>query len=333
MRAVVVEAPRSLALRELPDPIPGPGELVLRVDACGICGSDLHLHQSGLLPPGSVMGHEFAGEVVESGHGFRAGERVCALPSLSCGECQRCRSGLGAYCPRQRSIGLGTAPGAFAEYVTVSARHAIRLPAGTPLELGALVEPLAVGLHAVAAARLRPGAVVAILGAGPIGLAILLWARHFGVRHVVVCEPSPGRREVAAELGASEFAAPGGDFLAALGRLAPEGPDTVFEAVGAPGLIQQAIGSVGFRGRVVVAGVCNQPDSFAPITPILKETTLHFVLAYEKDDFQYTVDMLEQDRIHPQAMVTDRIGFDDVAAAFEALAQPTHQSKVLVRPT
>jgi (R,R)-butanediol dehydrogenase/meso-butanediol dehydrogenase/diacetyl reductase len=332
MRAVVVEGPRSLAVQPVPDPTPGPGELILRVAACGICGSDLHLHQGGLLPPGSIMGHEFSGEVVESRHGFRAGEQVCALPSLSCGECQRCRSGLGAYCTRQRSIGLGTAPGAFAEYVAISARHAIRLPAGTPLELGALVEPLAVGLHAVATARLRPGALVAILGAGPIGLAILVWARHFGARHAIVCEPSEGRRELARRLGASEAVAPGGDFLGALSRLAPDGPDTVFEAVGVPGLIQQAIGSVGFRGRVIVAGVCHQPDTIAPLTSILKETSLHFVLAYEKDDFQYTVDMLEQDSIQPQALVTDHVALDAVAETFDALARPTTQSKVLVRP-
>ena len=162
MRAVVVEGRRSFTVEPVPDPTPGPGELILRVAACGICGSDLHLHQDGVLPRGSIMGHEFSGEVVEGRHGFQAGEPVCALPSLSCGECQRCRSGLGAYCPRQRSIGLGTAPGAFAEYVAISARHAVRLPAGIPLELGALVEPLAVGLHAVATAGLRPGAVVAI---------------------------------------------------------------------------------------------------------------------------------------------------------------------------
>lgn len=332
MRAVVVDGPRSLATRSVPDPTPGPGELVLRVSACGICGSDLHLHQAGLLPPGSIMGHEFSGEVVESAHGFRAGEAVCALPSLSCGECQRCRGGLGAYCTRQRSIGLGTAPGAFAEYVTVSARHAIRLPPGLPLELGALVEPLAVGLHAVACARLRPGAIAAILGAGPIGLAILVWARHFGVRHAIVCEPAPSRREMALRLGASAAVAPGGELLGALERLAPGGPDTVFEAVGAPGLIQQAIGCVGFRGRVIVAGVCNQPDTIAPLVPILKETSLHFVLAYERDDFQYTLDMLEQDRLRPQGMVTDRIGLDAVPGAFEALSHPTTQSKVLVRP-
>ncbi|MEN8184607.1 MAG: zinc-binding dehydrogenase, partial [Myxococcota bacterium] len=224
------------------------------------------------------------------------------------------------------------APGAFAEYVCVSARHTIRLPSGLDPGIGALVEPLAVGLHAVAVARLRPGARVVVLGAGPIGLAILVWALHFGVRHVVVCEPSGGRREMAARLGASAAVPPGGEFLTALARYAPEGPAVVFEAVGAPGLIQQAVGSVGFRGRVIVAGVCEQPDTLLPLVSILKEASLHFVLAYEKDDFQYAVDMLEQERIHPEPLVTHRIGLDEVAGSFDALERPTTESKVMVEP-
>jgi (R,R)-butanediol dehydrogenase/meso-butanediol dehydrogenase/diacetyl reductase len=216
--------------------------------------------------------------------------------------------------------------------VSVAARHAIRLPAGVDGELGALVEPLAVGLHAVGVARLRPGGAVAVLGAGPIGLAILIWARHFGARHVVVCEPSPGRRARAEAFGASAAVPPGGPFLEALGRYAPEGPEVVFEAVGAPGLIQQALGAVAFRGRVVVAGVCATPDTIVPLASVLKEASLHFVLAYEKDDFQYTVDMLEQERIRPLPLVSHRIGLDEVPATFDALERPTTHAKVLVRP-
>jgi (R,R)-butanediol dehydrogenase/meso-butanediol dehydrogenase/diacetyl reductase len=332
MKALVMQGPRALAVETVPDPVPGPGELVLRVAACGICGSDLHLYRGGLLPAGAVMGHEFAGEVMESAHGFRAGELVCALPSLSCGECARCHAGLGAYCTRQRAIGLGTAPGAFAEYVAVSARHAVRLPAGVDAELGALVEPLAVGLHAVAVARLRPGASVAVLGAGPIGLAILIWCRHFGARHAVVCEPSEERRRRAEAFGASAARAPGGPFLEALARYAPDGAEVVFEAVGAPGLIQQALGTVGFRGRAVVAGVCASPDTILPLASVLKEASLHFVLAYARDDFQYTVDMLEQGRIRPLPLVSHRVGLAGAAAAFEALEHPTAHAKVLVRP-
>jgi len=223
---------------------------VLRVAACGICGTDLHVHQAGFLPTGAIMGHEFCGEVVEAAGDLRVGERVCALPVLSCGRCRRCRSGLGAYCSEQRALGLGQAAGAFAEYVTVAPHEVVRLPDGGDDTLGALVEPVAVGLH----------------------------------------------------------------------------------AVGAPGLIQQCIERVRFRGRIVVAGVCMTPDTFHPGPAVLKEASLQFVLAYEKDDFQHTVDLLEQGRIRPEAMITERIDLAGVPAAFDALAQPSDQCKLLVLP-
>jgi len=334
MRAVVVRGPRALALEDVPDPTPAEDQIVLRVRACGICGSDLHAHQMGILPPGSVMGHEFAGEVMETRHGFRAGERVCALPALSCGRCARCLSGLGVFCPHgMKGIGLGQAQGAYGEYVAVSPHHAVRLPEGVDDRSGALVEPLAVGLHALDAAGLRPGEDVLVVGAGPIGLAALVWARHLGARTVVVSEKSAGRRALAERLGATEAVDPSdGSLLRALRRHAPDGPAVVVEAVGAPGLIAQCVASVGFRGRVVVAGVCMQPDTFVPFAGIAKEVSLRFVLAYEKRDFQYTVDMLDQGRIAPGPLVTDVIGLDGVAAAFEALERPTTQAKVMIEP-
>ncbi|HME68826.1 MAG TPA: zinc-binding dehydrogenase [Myxococcota bacterium] len=334
MRSVVVTGPRSLGVETIPDPTPGPGQLVLRVGACGICGSDLHAHQLGILPRGSVMGHEFSGEVMESAHGWKAGERACALPALSCGSCERCLSGLGVFCTHgMKGIGLGQAPGAYAEYVAVSTHHMVRLPAGVDQRHGALVEPLAVGLHAVNVAALRAAENVLVLGAGPIGLAALVWARHFGARSVIVSEKSPGRRAMAAALGASAVVDPAdGSLLGALQPLAPGGVDVVFEAVGLPGLIASALQSVKFRGRVVVVGVCMQQDSFMPFAGIAKEASLHFVLAYEKRDFEYTVDMLEQGRIAPAAMITDVVGLDGVAAAFDALEHPTTQSKVMVVP-
>ena len=335
MRCVVVTGPRSLGVETIPDPTPGPGELVLRVGACGICGSDLHAHQLGLVPRGSVMGHEFAGEVMESAHGWKAGDRACALPALSCGHCERCLSGLGVFCTHgMKGIGLGQAPGAYAQYVSVSAHHVVRLPAGVNARHGALVEPLAVGLHAVNVAALRSAENVLVLGAGPIGLASLVWARHFGARSVIVCEKSPGRRAMAAALGASAVVDPadGSSLLGALQQLAPLGVDVVFEAVGLPGLISSALQAVKFRGRVVVVGVCMQQDSFMPFAGIAKEASLHFVLAYEKRDFEYTVDMLEQGRIAPAPMITDVVPLEGVAAAFDALEHPTTQSKVMVVP-
>jgi len=332
MRAVVSKGPGSLAVEEVPDPTPGPGDLVLRVQGCGICGSDLHLYQSGLLPANAIMGHEFSGELVEAAPGFRAGERVCAIPTLSCGRCPKCLTGLSAYCTNgSRAIGLGPAPGALAEYVAVAAHNVVRLPADVGPELGALVEPLAVGLHAVQVARVRPDERVLVLGAGPVGLALTLWLRHLGARIVIVSEKSPGRREVAARLGASEAVEPSA-LLGATRRLAPEGVDVVFEATGVPGLIAQGLGSARFRGRIVVVGVCTHPDTIFPLAGILKEATVHFVLAYEASDFRYTVAMLEQGRIDPTPMVTDRIGLTQVPAMFDTLAAPTTQAKVLIDP-
>jgi len=334
MRGVVVTGPRTLAIETIPDPTPGPGQLVLRVSACGICGSDLHAHQLGILPRGSVMGHEFSGEVMESAHGWKAGERACALPALSCGACERCLSGLGVFCTHgMKGIGLGQAAGAYAEYVAVSAHHAVRLPAGVGTQHGALVEPLAVGLHAVNVAALRAAENVLVLGAGPIGLATLVWGRHLGARCVIVSEKSPGRRAMALTLGASAVVDPAdSSLLSVLQQHAPAGVDVVFEAVGLPGLIASALSLVKFRGRVVVVGVCMQQDSFLPFTAITKEASLHFVLAYEKRDFEYTVDMLEQGRIAAAAMITDLVGLEGVPAAFDALAHPTTQSKVMVVP-
>src|SRR5258705_2936608 len=188
---------QPLTIEELADPKPGPGELVLRVKSCGICGSDLHAADLPPgLPPGTVMGHEFAGEVVEVGSDakglWKPGDRVCALPALGCGKCRACLAGDIILCTSLRGTGLGQVPGAYSEYVLVGAPESLRLPSGVSFREGALVEPLAVGLHAVNTARLQPGERVMVIGAGPIGLAVTAWARFFGARAGGGNEPAPG---------------------------------------------------------------------------------------------------------------------------------------------
>ena len=333
MRAVVATEPRTLRVEEVPDPEPGEDQVVLRVAACGICGTDLHLHQLGLLPPGAVLGHEFCGEVMETKGELRAGDRVTALPTFSCGACERCRRGLGMYCERQTAIGLGAAPGALAEYVAVARHEVIALPDGVDFARGAMVEPLAVGLHTVHRAGLRRGERCLVVGAGPIGLAITLWARHLGAGEVVVSEPHAGRRELAERLGASVLVDPESEDLAGvLARVAPGGPEVIIEAVGAPGMLAHCLDHAAFRSRLVVAGVCMTPDTIAPAAALAREVEMHFSCAYEKDDFHYTVDMLDRGRIDPTPMLSERVGFEGVAAAFDALASPDGPCKVLVEP-
>jgi len=339
MRAAVFKGlGQPLVVEEVPDPQPGPTDLVLRVKSCGICGSDLHAScvPPG-LPPGTVMGHEFAGEVVEVGAevagAWKAGDRICALPYIGCGRCAACLSGDGTLCSTIQATGLGQIPGAYAEYVRVGAHESLRLPESLDFDTGATVEPLAVGLHAVRQSGLEPGANVLVLGAGPIGLATTLWARFFGARSVVVSEKAAGRLERAAAFGATHgIDASKENVPGAFAKAAGRPPDIVFECVGVPGLLQECIMMAPARARIVVVGVCMQPDTIFPVMAIIKELSLHFVIGYHRDDFGFILDMLETERIACQAMITDRVGFDGFSAAFEALKTPTTQCKVILNP-
>ena len=170
MKAVVARGARQLAVEEVPNPEPGPGQALLRVQACGICGTDLHLYRAGLWPPGAIPGHEFAGELVEDAGGLRAGERFCAIPTLSCGSCRRCASGLSAYCTHNSlAMGLGPAPGALAEQVVDWARPLLDVDLPEPAEsLDELAQLLRdrVGVLATAVDSLDPARLAGGLTAG-----------------------------------------------------------------------------------------------------------------------------------------------------------------------
>lgn len=345
MKAAVFKAVgEPLAIEDVAVPEPGPGDLILKVTACGICGSDLHMtqvcdHDGGMspLPPGAVMGHEFAGEVVEAGRDaaadWRAGTRVCALPYIACGACAQCLAGNGRWCASSTYMGLGKLAGAYAEYVRVGAFEALRLPDGVDDSAGALVEPLAVGLHAVNKAGLQPGDTVLVIGAGPIGLAIALWCRFFGARHVVVSDLVSDRVARAAQFGATDgIDAAHENTVGRFKQIAGARPDVVFDAVGVPGSQQLAMDCAPAGGRVVVAGVCMQPDRILPVKAITKELQVNYVFMYLKQDFAFAIDMLAQGRIDASAMITDTVGFDGFPQAFEALKTPTTQCKVMLVP-
>lgn len=340
MRAAVFRAlGQPMAIEEVPDPEPLANELVLHVKSCGICGSDLHASDLPPgLPAGTVMGHEFAGEVVaigsEARESWKEGERVCALPYIACGRCAACLAGDGTQCSGILATGLGGVPGAYAEYVRVGTHESLRLPEAVSWEDGATVEPLAVGLHAVRQSALAPGDDVLVIGAGPIGLATALWARFFGARSVVVSEMAPGRLELAERFGATHcIDASKENVAAAFSRLTGGPPRILFECVGVPGLLQQCIMMAPARAKVVVVGVCMQPDTIFPGLAIIKELSLQFVIAYRKPDFQFTLDMLETGRIASAPMITDRVDLEGFPAAFEALKKPTHQCKVMLEPS
>jgi (R,R)-butanediol dehydrogenase/meso-butanediol dehydrogenase/diacetyl reductase len=339
MKAAVFHAAgEPMRIEEVPDPEPGPTDLVLCVGSCGICGSDLHAASLPIgMPPGTIMGHEFAGEVVGIGSdlkgAWKVGERVCALPYIGCGSCAGCLAGDGTRCPSLRTTGLGQLPGAYAEYVRVGSHESLRLPPSVGIRDGALVEPLAVGLHAVHQAELSPGANVLVIGAGPIGLTTALWSRFLGARSVVVSERVPSRLSLAAQFGATDVVdASKENVPAAFQKATGASPDVIFECVGVPGLLQQCIAMAPSRARIVVLGVCMQTDTILPGMAILKEIDLRFVLGYRKQEFRFTLDMLDAERIHSGAMITDVVDLDGFPGAFEALKQPSSQCKVMLEP-
>jgi (R,R)-butanediol dehydrogenase/meso-butanediol dehydrogenase/diacetyl reductase len=326
MRAAVLTDDHTFEVVELPDPTPGPAELVLRVAACGICGSDLTAHT--MLPAGSVLGHEFCGEVIAVGKearpDWREGDLVAALPLAACGRCRWCLVDEPAHCVSFDPQGVGGSPGAFAEQVRVSTSSAVRLGDGLG-ELGALVEPLAVGLHIIEAADLKPGERVLVLGGGNVGAAVSTWARRLGASEVVVSDPAASRRA-----GADRFGATGVHDPA-------DGPppgrfDVVVECVGAPGMIQAAVDATGVRGKVVVAGVCVVPDQVQPLAAVLKEVQVRFAVYYRRSEFAAAAALLESGEIDARAFVTSQVGLDGVTRAFETLLSTTTERKVLVTP-
>lgn len=339
MRAAIFEGVgRPLSIRTVDDPTPAPDQVILTVENAGICGSDLHVTEAAHTPPGLILGHEFAGTISAVGSavtGWKPGDRVTALPLNACNSCDACDQGLPALCSENLFTGCYlNAQGAYAQYVAARSSMLQRLPDGVSFEEGALVEPLAVGHHIVGMAELPRGASVLVLGGGPIGAAVTLFARHAGARHVVVSEMSQLRRERAAEVGATAVIDPArGDVLDAFRKATGEGrPAFVFECVGLPGMIRQAVDLAAVRGRVVVAGVVFHEDVFAPIVAMGKEVTIRFSQAYTESDFAAVIDALAKGAVEPRPLHTSTVSLDDLPEAFEALRKPTDQCKVLIKP-
>lgn len=342
MRAMVLRG-TELTIEEVARPVPGPGQVLARVRACGICGSDLHfarfaeemLRATRAADPaggpgvdltrGVIMGHEFVGEVVEAGPGAEMwipGTRVTAVPVLPDPSAPR----------GMQSIGYSTSiPGAYGEYVLMGAPLLLRVPDSLPDVAAATTEPCAVGLHAVREGKVAADERVLVMGAGPIGLMTLLWLKQEGVRHVTVTEYAPVRRALAERLGADAVIDPAGGEVARRVSEAAGGPPTVvFECVGVEGTLQQAMDLVAVRGRVIVVGACMTPDRITPMTGINKHLTLQFVLGYTPQEYAEALAALGDGKLDTSPIVTRTVTLDELPAAFAALSDPA-DCKVVVK--
>jgi len=336
MRGSVLRDGRMVCRDDVPDPVPGPGQVLVGVRACGICGSDLHFAAHGAqvlemterVSGGGVMhvdldhdiymGHEFSAEVLEAGPDtdtHPAGTLVTSLPLLLSGQ------------RAEPIVYSNSTIGGYAERMLLSAPLLLPIPNGLDFKHAALTEPMAVGLHAVNKANIAPGETALVVGCGPIGIAIIAALRVKGIETIVASDFSPRRRELATAMGAHQVldAAQGSPFDTVK-------PDVVFEAVGVPGIIDDIMLRARSGTRLVVAGVCMQPDTVHPFFAIAKEINVQFVLAYTPDEFTDSLRALAEGDIDVEPVITGEVGLDGVGEAFDALADPERHCKILVTP-
>lgn len=329
MRAAITNDAGGFEITELPEPTPRPDEVVVRVEACGVCGSDLKARP--FMAAGTVMGHEFGGEVVAVGgdaseQGWQEGELAAVLPVISCGHCAWCAAGEVAHCASVRFIGMGSDGGGFAEFAAVPARHAFRLPRDIRPLHAALTEPFSVGLHAVNAAEIGPGDEVLVIGAGGVGLTTVAWARARGAGRVTAVDPDAPRRQMAESIGAH-------DVLRSVEDATREGYDCAIECVGRPELVVAAQGSVRARGRLVVAGACDQPIPVEPVSALLKELTIRFSVCYRPDEFREVINAFVSGAMDPSRAIGPVVGLDRIGEAFDLVRTAGSHGRVLVSPS
>jgi (R,R)-butanediol dehydrogenase/meso-butanediol dehydrogenase/diacetyl reductase len=332
VRAVKVAEDRRLVVVDCPVPEPGPGQALIEVSYCGICGSDLHFREvPELFPAGTVPGHEFSGRIVCVGDGVRgwsAGDRVCVLPFGQCGECAVCRAGDEQVCPHAvaSGVGLGTGrPGAYAEQVVVDERMLFSLPDSVDDRAGTLVEPLAVAIRAVDQARADPDEPMLVLGAGPIGLLTAFVLRHRGCRRVVVCSRNPARARRAAALGL--------DTVSIEEVESVENPACVFDCAGTPASAQLAVQTLRPLGRLLLVGLSLTPLDLAAPPIVIKELEIRGVIAYRRAQFQAAIDMLAAGAIAVDELITGVVPLGEAEAAFRALtARGSEKLKILLAP-
>ncbi|MDI9245345.1 zinc-binding dehydrogenase [Marinobacter sp. CHS3-4] len=358
MRSAIVQQD-ALKIVDLPDPKPRENELLVKSLVCGICGSDLHcLHHSHELAESSrqivgtsivdtdqpiLMGHEFVGEVLESRmpeSPFKEGDKVVSLPFLLR------EDGL-------RMVGFGTPgiPGGFSEHLLVDGRLTMKVPNGLDPDIASLTEPMAVAQHAVNRGEPNQNHVPLVIGCGPIGLAIIAILKMMKIGPIVASDFSKARRELAKKVGADVVVNPaenspyqswaeaaatsngdengpvsplfGGDGLK---------PSLIFECVGVPGLIQNICAGAPFGARVVVVGLCMEKDTMVPAFPILKELDIRFASFYSPEEFGATLHNLAEGNLEASALISDTVSLDGMADAFERLAKPEYDVKILVKP-
>jgi (R,R)-butanediol dehydrogenase/meso-butanediol dehydrogenase/diacetyl reductase len=329
MRAVTLVDAHQLELADLTDPEAVPGEVVVRVDGCGICGSDLTSYKVGLFT-GNVPGHELAGVIEWVGEGvtgWAAGDAAVIDPKIPCGVCDDCRGGAPYRCAMALTAGIGFARnGGYAELVATPAALLHRLPPGLALEHACLVEPLSVAIHAVERAHLHPGEPAVVIGLGPIGLLVVATLHGRGIGPIIGVDPVEDRRRLGAELGASAVVAEVREV-----RTHVQPVPAVLECSGYAPLLQAATDLVAPGGRLVLVGVPFAETSVVPLMWVTREIEIIGSIASSTADFRASLEMLARDPGIAR-IVTRRTSLAELPQVFEELISPVSGGKVVVDP-
>lgn len=338
MHVAVYLRPGEVGVEQRPVPRPGPGQVLVEVDHCGVCGSDIHMMVEGWGRPGIVAGHEFSGIVRAVGSGvadWSPGEVVVGGPSPRCGRCRRCLEGKPSQCQRRGTIVDGHQDGAFAGFVVSDARALRRVPSGLSPRAAALAEPLAVALHGITRAGLNGDDTVMIFGAGPIG-ALALAALVAQGRTATVVEPSDSRRQLAARLGAEAVVQPG--ELPRFERhqpeqLADDPVDVVLECSGKKAAIELGLHQLGRGGRLVLVGAGMDEPTFDPNRVLLNELEIRGSFVYDADGFERALDLLASGAVPVEVLVEQAdVTLDGIPGALSGLAAGRIAGKVMVVP-
>jgi len=336
MKAVVFKEARKLAVENVPDPIAGTDEVVVKVKDVGICGSDLHLYQYGYLPPDYIMGHEATGTIVSMGNdvvGWNEGDRVWLAGGAVCGTCDFCLEGIPEVCRNPLSIGTGALPGAYAEYVKVPPRFMTRLPDEMGMREAALMDPIGCAHYPVNLSGIKPGQSALVIGAGPIGLFLIHYLKHLGIEPVILSEPISRRADLARELGADVVLDPTKNTIdEEVKRLTRDiGPDVVFECVGIPSTTLDSVPLVRRGGKVVWVGVCMEEITFVPALWFFKKATIHLSFGMgSREDIPGYLQFIQDKQDEVRKVITEIIPLEKVPEAFERLSKPNTEAKILV---
>ena len=342
MKALLLSQYKQLEFAEVPVPAVGPGELLVRVAACGICGSDVHGYDgsSGRRIPPIIMGHEAAGVVAGVGAGvtqFRAGDRVTFDSTIYCGECAYCRSGKVNLCDRREVLGVSCGDyrraGAFAEFVVVPERITYRLPDNLLFAEAALLEAVSVALHAVSLAPIQPGSSALVIGAGTIGLLVQQALKVAGCSRVIVTDLDPTRLKLSQSLGASDVLQPGPEFPQHIAELsAGAGVDVAVEAVGNTPAVHSAINNVRKGGSVVLVGNIT-PEVTIPLQKVVSRQITLYGSCASCGEYPRAIELMSAGQIQVKPLITAVAPLEEGPRWFERLyAGEPNLMKVVLQP-